>query len=42
MKLLAEEDNKYKKIPKREQKGVKDARRTTMRPHGGTMDMYEK
>jgi cytidylate kinase len=43
MKLLAEGDKKYKKIQKREQKGVKDARhRTTMRPHRGTMDMYGK
>jgi hypothetical protein len=31
MKLLAEEDKKYKKIPKREQKGVKEAcHRTTI------------
>jgi hypothetical protein len=37
MKLLAKEDKKYKKISKREQKGVKCARhRTTMHSHHGT------
>jgi hypothetical protein len=40
MKLLAEED---KKIPKREQKWVKEAHhRTTMELHRGTKDMFKK
>jgi hypothetical protein len=43
MKLLAEEDMKYKKIPKKEQKWVNCVRhRTMMRPHRGTMDMFRK
>jgi hypothetical protein len=42
MKLLVEEDKKYKKkIPKREQKGVKEVHhRTMMRLHRATMDMF--
>jgi hypothetical protein len=42
MKLLEEEDKKTRKYQKREQKGIKEGRhRTTMRPHRGTMDMFE-